>query len=886
MVFGQTLTAPTVISNRNDTSFAVADTSKKVVKDTVKVQRKKDIQTTVNYSAKDSMIFDVEARTFYLYKDSKVDYGTMKMNAELIDVNWQTNLVNATHGKDSTGKPIGIPVLEQGGDKYEAKKIKYNFKSKKGLIGELVTQQGEGFIHAETVKKMPDDVMYNKQAIYTTCNLDHPHFYIASSKIKTIPKDKFITGPFNLWIEDVPTPLGFFFGLFPQPKTKSAGIIVPTYGESVDRGFFLRNGGYYFPVGDFAGVKILGEIFSKGSYGINILSNYKKRYAFDGNIELRYNRRKQGQEGFENIAEDYWVSWSHSPVALGRNSRFGASVNFGSSNYNARNSFVTENFLQSSFRSNITYSVSQIGKSPFNLSVNASQDQNTRTGQFNVQLPNATLGMNRQYPFRGKNGETNTWYQKINFAWTANLTNNITNAPTGPPQTGLSGRVKLEDPYNQRLDTLIPLRGNTLLPLWRRSRNGISHSIPISTTFQMFKYISVSPAINYSEFWYRNRLTYQFNEANNAVNVDTLNAFSRAYSFNGGISATTRIYGTFFINSGRLQAIRHTLIPTVSYSFSPDFRTGIFGQFASVNTDTAGRGRTGRIQSGLANPFAQGAFGGPNASRSGNIGFSLQNTLEMKVKAKEDTSGMKSENKKKARYEKKMLIDNLVVSGAYNTLADSMKLSTLQLGMNTRLLDKFIISSGATLDPYEYRRPGGQGDGIRVKDYAWNAGQGIGRITNANIALNTSFAPKKSKAKKEEIEEKLAKTADQELAFVAANPNLYVDFDIPWTLNLSYNLNWVRRGGFGPATVVQTLNFSGDVSLTPKWKIGATSGYDFVNKKLGFTNLNIYRDLHCWEMRINWIPFGIRQSYSIDINVKSSTLRDLKLSRRRSWYDR
>lgn len=859
-----------------DTLKLKQDTSATTSQDTTKKARKSSVETTVKYSAQDSMTFDVANKMFYLYNQSKVEYGAMKLQAKVLDLNWTTNIVNARPLEDSSGKMDGIPLMEQGNEKYQAQRIKFNFKTKKGIITGIVTQQGEGYIQGERVKRLPNEEMFVRNARYTTCNLAEPHFHIAAPKIKLIPNDKIITGPFNLNIGGAPTPLGFLFGLFPVPEKQSAGIIVPVYGESIERGFFLRNGGFYFPVGDYAGVKLLGEIYSKGSYGFSTLTNYKVRYKFQGNLNFRFNRRLNGQEGFEDVQQDYWIDWQHSPLSSG-SSVFNASVNLGSTDYNTLNSFVTTNYLSSSFNSNVSY-YKQFQGTPFNMTMAATSTQSNvtdargiRRTTMNVTLPSVVLNMNRIYPFRREGQLGNRWWHKINFNWQANAQNQLTNAAQAP----LS--VPGANILNNRIDTTVPFNGQNWNVLFDRGRFGVQHTIPISTTIQAFKFFNLSPNITYTEVWSTRQVNYRYVNENNrqGLVVDTVNQFGRAGWFSGfGLATNTRLYGTYFVRKGNLEAIRHTLLPSFGINFSPNYADRGWGIYKRVQADSTGREVT-------YNPFVLSPYGVVGAGRSANLSFGLSNTIEAKVRKKQ-TDSTKADKK---AFEKLTLIDNLSILGSYNMLADSFKLSNLQVTARTRLFNKIDINAGATFDPYGRVDIEGTGRQRRVDNIVVGR-QGLGYLTSANLAVSTALTPEGLGLTPKTRKRGLDKLDDQTAQFINANPDLYVDFNIPWTLSLNYNFTWSRPINAERASVVQVLTFNGDVNITENWKIGGSSGYSFEEKGFSYTNINIYRNLHCWEIRFNWIPYGFRQSYNIDINVKASVLQDLKLSRRRSWYDR
>lgn len=830
------------------------------------IPTKSNVKTTIDYSAEDSIRYNVLEQKVYLYGDAQVIYGNTTLEAEYIEIDQRTNKVTAQGRPDSTGKLQGIPVFTQDGDQYVAKEIIYDTETQKGIIRDIVTEQGQGYIQGEKVKKQPDNTMYLRNGLYTTCNLAEPHFHIKASKIKLVPEKSIITGPFNLYIDNAPTPLGFLFGLFPFSSTRKSGIIVPEYGESADLGFFLRNGGYYWAIGDKVGLTFLGELYTNGSWGVSLNGVYKKRYNYGGNFSLRYNNRFRGEDEDRSSTREFWVTWAHAPVPRG-NGTLSANVNFGTTQFNQNFAFEQDNFLANNFASSVSYS--RTFGSWGNMTVNLRQDQNTRTGIVNATIPEVNFAVNRFFPFKKKGKTGRGWVQQINLAYSVSSSNRLTNTPLNTsnfPFAVANGVVEQDtlDFYNDF---------GTIL---QRSDFGIVHNIPLSTTVKLFKYISLNPSISYQEFWYPRQLSYAWDPDSMAVRVDTLNQFSRAFNTSMSANLTTRIYGTFlFPNSEKIEGIRHVIIPTVGFSYTPDLSFPQYGFYQEVQTDSLGnRQKLSRFQG-----FSS---GGPGGTEAGNLNFSINNTFEMKKRPINDST----------QAEKVPLMENLTFGGSYNFLADSLKLSNISISANTRFLKDFItINATANLNPYVTVLDSTDDNGTifqrRVNRLAITNGQGLGQITNVSFRAEASFTPaafrELKRKKNEEIRER--QEEDPRLQGVLNDPNRYVDFEIPWSLRVNYLLNW-SRDGFRPPQQTQTLNFSGDLSITKTWKIGFSSGYDFDARDISFTSIDIYKDLHCWEMRFNWIPFGARQSYTFDINVKASILQDLKLSRRRSWYDR
>jgi lipopolysaccharide assembly outer membrane protein LptD (OstA) len=849
-----------------------------------------DIKTTVVYVADDSVVFDARTKMARLYGKAEVTYGEINLTADKIAVDWTTGILEANGTPDSTGKDRGTPLFKQGTEKFAAKRMRYNFKTRKGVIREVITQQGEGYIHGETVKRESETAFFVKNAEYTTCNLEHPHFYIKSYKMKMVPGKKIISGPFNLSIADVPTPLGFLFGFFPIPKYKSSGIIIPTYGESADRGFFLRNGGYYLGLSDYFDLKLLGEIYSRGGYGIYPQTTYKKRYGYDGTARFFYNRRVYDTEGLPKLAgEDFWLDWTHTPVSLGT-SRFSASVSVGSNRYNQRNAFQTQNLWQPSFTSSISYAKT-FPNSPFSLTVSARSNQNVTTRAISLELPTVSLNMNRIYPFRKVGKPAAGALENLSVAYTLQGQNIISNER--PSQLFSAPGVRFLVPVSggeavaNSTNLVIPISVNSLPQLLRQARIGFQHNVPVATTVRLLKYFTLTPTLNYQEIWYPSRLRFQYDESAGAdkagVRVDTLRQFSRLYNFSTSANLTTQVYGTFFIRNGRVEAIRHRLNPTIGLAYRPDFSTPFFGFNQRVQTGAiSALNPEGVVQ--YLNPYQSYLYGGAQSGRQGAVTFGLTNSVEAKVLSKSDSG--------KRTFDKLTLLDNLSIAGSYNLLADSFKLSPISIGANTRLFDRIQLAASTVLDPYAYENRPTEGSNnlrnlVRRRNYAYSAGQGLGSLQAANVSVGFSLKPGSATSKKTLPRRTLSESEERELDFINANPNLFVDFNIPYNLNVQYNAQYSKLyRGDKPSQFTQNVLLSGDISISPKWKFGASAPYDFQSRRLASTTINIYRDLHCWEMRLFVQLAGTRPMYTFDINVKASILQDLKLSKRNSFYDR
>lgn len=870
-----------------DSTIALSDSlvSDSLSSDSLNAPPKSDIKTTVFYSARDSIVTNILNRKAYLYGDAKVTYDDIELEADEIAINWDLNELEANYTLDSVGEKVGKPVFSEGSQTFEADKIRYNFKTKKGIVSGVITQQGEGFVHGERVKVNEKNESFIDDALYTTCNLPDPHFRIRARKIKMIPEKRVITGPFNLVINDVPTPIGFAFGLFPIPKEKASGVLIPKYGESSDRGFFLRDGGYYWALGDYMGLKFLGEIYTNGSWGTQFNNTYKKRYGFDGNLNFRFNKRIQGEDDDETVLEDFWLKWRHSPVQKGTyGGRFSADVSLGSQNFNERNSFNIDELQTATFNSNVSYSKS-VRNTPFSFNTALRQSQNTRTGVMDVTLPDFNLAMARQSPFKKiKPLRKIEPLNKFNISYNGTFRNQLDNRLINT--TSLAG-VKVRNGINEREGTeseVFKANGDNFDLMWERKRIGARHTIPISTSMKLMKYFNLNPGFNYTERWYFQKLQYFDDFRNEGIRVDTLDGFFRTGEWSTSTGLTTRLYGTFFFPKFKgLEAIRHTMIPNISGSYRPDFsKTSNAYQEVVVN-DTTGETRNLSV-------FQNGIFGVPGSGENASLNFSLTNILEAKVKKKSDTS---------SSFDKIKLLENLNISSGYNFAAEEFGFSNFNVSARTKI-GPFDINTNAVVDPYVYRLDSiieGQVFQTKRERYFWNEGFNLGQqVRRYSVNISTRFNPKtfQGGSKEEEEEElnedipleELTIQEQEELRYIEENPDLYVDFTIPWNLGLRYTLNR-SKNGFEEANVTQNIQFNGDVKLTNKWKVGFRSALDITRGEFSTTSISIYRDLHCWQMSLNWIPFPSRRaSFTFDINVKASILQDMKLSKRNTWYDR
>ncbi len=796
------------------------------------------VKSKVRYSATDSIRFNVAEEKVYLYTNAKIYYEAIELQADYIEINWQTHLVFARGKLDSVGQPVldsagiqvGLPFFKETDQTFKAHTIMYNFDTKKGKITYVTTHEGEGYIHGETVKKMATNNFFISHGIYTTCDLDTPHYYIGTRKLKVIQNKKIVTGPAYLVIEDVTTPFVIPFGLFPNKKGQASGILIPVYGESTNLGFFLKNGGYYFGLSDHFDLALRGDIYTFGSWALNTISSYSVKYHYNGNLHINYSRIKIGDPEIPSkysLAKDFFIRWTHTQDPKARpNSLFSASVNAGSSTFYRNNLSAGSDFLTNTFQSAISFSKSWPGK-PYSFSTNIRHSQNTLTKQIDITAPDINFSVARIYPLLSKNriGDQK-WYEKIGLNYTMNLQNNIRTYDT------ISlGAIKSS-----------------------QFSNGIRHTLPISTAFKVLKYFTLTPSFNYTDRWYTQSIQKHF-DSTDVLITDTIPGFKRVSEFGTAAALSTRIYGMYSFHKGKVVAIRHVMTPNLTLSTHPDFGRPMWKTYSYAKYNL----KNDSLQYSY---FGNSLFGGPAAGKSGLITFGLDNNLEMKVKTSTDTS---------EGFKKIKLLESLSFGSSYNLAADSLKLSTIGIGGRTTLFEKVGISFNGVVDPYAI-----DSSGKKYNKFEWDKNHKVGRLTSTGVSVSFNFNQDASKNKS-------SHATEEENKLIKEHPENYIDFNIPWTLAANYNLQY-SKGGL-VSTTTQSFSFNGDLRLTPKWKIGFMSGYDFVHHQVTYSSINIYRDLHCWEMHLNWIPFGQHQSYSFQINVKAPVLQDLKLIRKRDWYD-
>ena len=866
---------------KSDTSLVKADSLRPADTkgmDSLQIKNSKgDIETTIYYHAEDSIMMDVVKKKAYLYGEAQIKYQSMQLDAEQIEIEWEKNIITARGKTDTTGKYIGYPVWKQGQETYVTDSMRYNMKTQKGIIHGIVTKQGEGYLHGDTAKRT-EDAIFLKNGIYTTCDLKHPHFYINARKLKVIPEDKALSGPFNMVIEDIPTPIGFWLGFFPITDKKKSGIIFPAFGENASRGLYFSNGGYYWAVNDYLGVKLEGDLYANGSWRASLNNTYIKRYKFRGIFDLSGSKIKEGFDNPIPVPSQFRVYWQHATIAK-RNGTFTANVSLTSSKYDKTLNYTPTRSNNVS-TSSITYN-RVFGRSPFSTSISMRGSQNNyqstatnnQSAIYNMTLPAATLTMNRINPLKRKYGDGNKWFEKIFVNYQGNFTYDLTNVQ------------KFYDTATRALkDSTLHVNERTLnnyiLPNAKWTSN---HNAAISSTFKVFKFLNVNPSVNNFFSLYGKKLSYQYDPATRtSPAIDTANGLYATYYMNTAVEVNTRLYGTLqFKGNGLVKGIRHTANPSVRMTYAPDFSKMTTGGYVAVPGDVDKNGETRRYSQYFNNTVPQ--------FKQAVLDFTLSNILEAKVRNRKDTTGTN-------KYKKINLLDNLSMAGGYNFGADSLRMKNVTLNARTNLFKRFDINFNSVFDPYSYYADsiryiggrkiiynGGQTStsGRQINTYLFEKEGRLAQLSTMNFTVGTRFAPKKKSKELPKVVENPQMQA--ELDYIKAHPEQYVDFTIPWSLALSFTYNYSRVGLADPV-INQAVTASGDISLTPKWKIIYSTGYNFKDKSITYSNFTISRDLHCWQMNMMLSPFGSYRTFLFTISAKSSMLQQLKLNKRAATF--
>ena len=859
------ISAPPVLNKQNiDPSYYLEDSTKVDSVQLIKpLTSESALKSKVTYTAVDSIKFNIKEQKAYLYGQAQVFFETTTLSADYIELDMGENLVFASGVKDSVGELQGKPIFKDEDQEFTTKTINYNFKTKKGLITDVITHEGEGYIHMDTAMKYSDNTLFIKSGAYTTCDQENPHFAIHSTIIKIIPDDKIIMGPAYLSIANIPTPLVLPFGLFPNTKGRSSGVLIPTYGESQIAGFFLKDGGYYFGLNDNLDLALRADIYSKGSWGASLYSNYKKRYGYNGNLSIRYSEFKIGETELPtfSLEKDFFITWTHNQDSKAKpGSRFSAKVNAGSSSYNRFNSNFSANYLTNTFQSNVSYSKSW---TRMNFSANLRHSQNTINKTVTLNLPDLVFSINRvSIGDLRKKAAKRSIFDNFGLNYRMDASNRISTF-----DSLLFTETTLQD-FN----------------------NGIKHNVSGGGSFKILKYFLLNPsftATNRMYFQSINKVWVDSTDINPGfVRIDTVRGFQAATDYSLRADLRTKIYATLQFKKFPITAIRHLITPSIGWSFRPDYGENKFGYYKTVKSDEIGGTETYSIFNGGPNAWT-GIYGSPSTGKFGSITFRVINNVQMKVRTRKDSLNQTKKLK---------LIENLTFSTSYNMALDSLRWAPILVNGYTRLLsNKLYLRYNARLDPYVLVSDP-SGITKNVNRLEWRENNRIARLEDSdwNLSLNTQIDPNMFKNKKQVQEKKKSnKGTKEELEMINNNPDEYIDFSIPWNVNLGYTLRYTSNYFYQNSrtldsishNLVQTLGFRGELNLTEKWRIAFRSGYDIKNKAFTSTIIDVFRDLHCWEMAFNYIPFGFQQSYNFTIRVKSSILQDLKLTRKRQWFD-
>lgn len=847
-------------------------------------KRKPGIDAPVDYECTDSLVYDAETRLVHLYGKAQVKYMDMTLNAAKITMNMDSSMVRAAGERDTAGILQDKPVYSQGSDNYHSELMAFNFKTKKGYITNVETTQGDGFMQSQHSKRAADGTLYLEHAKYTTCDAKHPHFYIALSRAKVRPGKESVFGPAYLVVADVPLPLAVPYGFLPFNKKYSSGFIMPSYGDETSRGFYLRNGGYYFAINDYMDVKALGEIYTKGSWGLSAETNYRKRYRYNGNFYISFLRTVDGEKNMPDYAvtKSLKVQWTHSKDAKASpNTTFSARVNFASENYERSNLESMYNplaYTQSTRASSVSFSHTfpSIG---LNIAGSTNLTQSLCDSSVSMTLPDLSISLNRFYPFRRKHqAGKERWYEKISMSYTGSLSNSI----------------------NTKEDKLFK---SNLVKDWR---NGMQHRIPIDATFQVFKYINISPQFSLRDIMYTNRVMRSWDETTQKEVADTTYGFYNLYDWSLGVSANTTLYGFYKpwrkLFGDKIIAVRHVFKPSVSFSYAPDFTSSHYGyQRTYVKTDA-----NGEVSTVTYSPYSGGIYSYPSGTKQGMITMSVSNNVEMKVKSDRDTTGER----------KISIIDELYGALSYNMAAETRPWSNLNTRIRLKLTKNYTFSMAAVFATYAYAFDK-NGRVVTSDRTEWSYGrfgrfQGMSQnlsYTFNNETLSKLFSRRSDRSTASNDETDTDTDTDAEDANI--DPDLrnakkggkqkkqkakvdedgYLRFSLPWSFTVSYGISMaedrskqinVRRMRY-PYSFTQTMNFSGYLRIAEGWNISFTSGYDFNYHELSMTTASVSRDLHCFEMSCSVVlrPYS---SFNFTFRARANELADaLKWDKRSSY---
>ncbi|MCX6267029.1 MAG: putative LPS assembly protein LptD, partial [Bacteroidetes bacterium] len=810
------------------------------------------LAAAVDYASRDSLRFEIKGQKVFLYKEATIKYQDITLKSDYVEIDFTKNVVYATGVKDSTGKQIGTPEFFDGTQNFKSKTINYNYTTKRGYINTVFSKQDEGYLHGTVVKKMENNVTYIKSGSYSTCELEeNPHFAFRFNKGKVIPGKQVITGPAYMEIANVATPLLIPFGFFPNKTGQRSGIIIPTYGESQDRGFYFENFGYYWAASQYLDVTVLADIYTHGSWGIKPTIRYNNRYHYNGAFNFSYAINVIGDADSPDYqkSKDFQLRWVHSQDQKARpHSNFSANVNIVSNTFNKYNlSSSAQSYLSNTFQSSINYSTNFASK--YYLNLNFTHSQNTLNKTINITFPVVSFSVNQFYPLRRKNplGKMR-WYEQISMKYNMDAQNQY----NSPDSTFAKGS-------------------------WADSmQNGMRHSFPINGTFRILKFINWSNSINFTDRMYLKTIRKYYQNDTIFDGSDTLlpgyktrdvSGFSNALDFSLSTSVNTRLYGMYQFNSkGLIKALRHMVTPSVTFYYTPDWGAPGIGYYRYIDNDT------NHTNPGVYSIYQGAIYGSPPGQKSGMVTFAISNNLELKVRNRKDTiTGVK----------KIPLIDDLSIRCSYDVARDSVNWSPLTINGRSTVIKGLSISYTSIWNLYTR-----DSLGRSTNTFEWEANHRLVRLDNTTWDVGFSYSLSSDKVKGKKTSDK---GTPEERKDVIDYYDYYVDFDIPWSFSINYNFHygkaWNNSSKKRVDQLTQTFNFNGQLNITPKWKISLTSGWDFVHNELSYTSIDVYRDLHCWEMRFGWIPKGAQQSWNFSINVKASILQDMKLNKKKDFRD-
>ncbi len=806
------------------------------------------LDQVIDYDSKDSILFSLADEKMFLYGTGEITSKEMNLKSAYVEISTAENYLISESVLDSTGNNYQKPILNQDDETFVVNSIKYNFKSKRAIVKDVKTEQEQGYLHSDVAKMQTNKEFHIKSGKFTTCDLDHPHFYIRLTKAKKIPDKHVISGPMYFVIADIPLYfIGLPFGMIPNQKNNTSGLIIPEYGEEERRGFFLRSGGYFWAINDNINTSLLGDIYSKGSWGLTLKTNFKKKYKRSGNLELKYNKNRTDERILPGSSEltSFWVNGSYIQDAKANpNSTFSTSLNFGSSEHNSLNAIDMHDYTDNQKSSSISYRWSKPG-SIFNFSANIRGNQNTMDTikKVSLEFPTVSLNMQRQFPFKNLGSGTSKWYQKIGVTLNINAKNSI-----------------------NTIDTLLFTK-QTIYNM----KNGLKYSIPVSTSFNLLNYITVSPSFNYTGRLYSSRiiehniLLPNDDVVDNEVGKDTLQQLSHPFDFNISVPFSTKVYGILKFKKGKIEAVRHVFSPSLSYTYRPDFSIEPWNSYGT-------REDPDNMETVTYSYYKGYIYGAPPQGRSGSIGLNIGNNLEMKLKSKSDTA----QESRKVK-----IIENLSVSTSYNLAADSLNLSKINISGKTTLFKTFGLRIGATFDPYCIDSL----TGVRINKFMINENNKLTRFEKGSISLSGSLKPNTGKESSG-----VNFLNPQDAFYYYPYPDIpYADFDLPWNISASYTFNIYNKFDKESLTniidITQTLQLNGNISLTKNWNMTANTTYDFSTRKFSYVQLSMSRDLHCWEMSFNVTPFGTMKGYSFRINIKSNVFKGIEYNKKKAWQD-